>query len=117
MQGQTSKVARGLRTIGNNFANVAKKSKELSYEVQGTTKTISLFDEKTKDLKSTYEIFNSMADDWENMTNAEKQNLAITYAGGRIGLAPNRLKCGKDGVVSVSEHNVWMPKAFSTKVA
>lgn len=70
-----------LRTIGNNFANAAKSGKDLEYQVGGTTKSLSLMDSATGDMKSTFQIFKELKNDWDNMTNSEKQNLAITYAG------------------------------------
>ena len=60
---------------------MAQKSGELQYKVEGVTKTLSLFDEKTGDLKSTYQIFDELKENWEKMSNAEKQELAINSAG------------------------------------
>ena len=70
-----------LRTIGNNFANAAKQGGEIEYSVGGVTKSLSLLDKTTGDLKPTFEIFKDLKSDWDNMTNAEKQAIAITYAG------------------------------------
>lgn len=81
MTGQAGKVARGLRTIGNNFASAAKEADSIEYSVGGVTKSLDLLNEKTGDIKSTFEIFSDLKDDWDSMTNAEKQALAITYAG------------------------------------
>lgn len=81
MTGQAGKVARGLRTIGNNFASAAKEADSIKYSVGGVTKSLDLLNEKTGDIKSTFEIFSDLKDDWDSMTNAEKQALAITYAG------------------------------------
>lgn len=81
MTGQAGKVARGLRTIGNNFASAAKEADSIEYSVGGVTKSLDLLNEKTGDIKSTFEIFSDLKDDWHSMTNAEKQALAITYAG------------------------------------
>lgn len=94
MTGQASKVSRGLRTIGNNFASAAKESKSFDIKVQGTTKTISLLDKKTGDIKSTFGIFQDISKYWNDMTNAEKQSVAITYAGKMI-LARTGLIAGK----------------------
>ena len=60
---------------------MAKKSGELQYKVEGITKTLSLLDEQTGDLKSTYSIFEELSKEWQNMSNAEKQSIAIQYAG------------------------------------
>ena len=81
LTGQGSKVAKGLRTIGNNFANAAKKGQDIEYSIGGVTKSLSLLDETTGDLKPTFEIFKDLKEDWDNMTDAEKQALGITYAG------------------------------------
>ena len=81
MQGQSGKVARGLRTIGNNIAGAGKKSKTFSYQVDGSTKTISLFNKKTGDMKNTYSVLGEMSKSWGKMSNKEKQALAITLAG------------------------------------
>lgn len=60
---------------------MAQKGGELQYKVEGVTKSLSLFDEKTGDLKSTYQIFDELKENWEKMSNAEKQELAINSAG------------------------------------
>lgn len=81
MTGQASKVARGLRTIGNNIADTANKTGELSYSVEGTTKSISLLDEATGDMKSTYDVLGDIAQDWDKMSQSEQQAIAISLAG------------------------------------
>lgn len=81
MTGQAGKVARGLRTIGNNFASAAQEADSIEYSVEGVTKSLSLLNEETGDIKSTFEIFSDLKDDWDAMTNFEKQAVAITYAG------------------------------------
>lgn len=81
MTGQASKVARGLRTIGNNFASAAKESDSFNVKVQGTTKSISLIDKQTGDLASTFDIFRELSKYWDDMTNAEKQSVALAYSG------------------------------------
>lgn len=70
-----------LRTIGNNFANAATEAGSISYQVDGVTKSLSLLDSTTGDMKSTFQIFNDLKGSWDKMTNAEKQALAIAYAG------------------------------------
>ncbi len=96
LHGQASKVARGLRTIGNNFAAAAKESDSFTVKVQGSTKSISLINKETGDLASTFDIFDQLAEHWDNMTNSEKQSVALTYAGKLI-LARDRFNCGKEG--------------------
>lgn len=81
MQGQSSKVARGLRTVGNNIANVAQQQKTLAVETQNGTKQIELFDKATGDMRSTYDILGDIAQQWDNMTNAQKQAIGIALAG------------------------------------
>ena len=102
MQGQSSKVARGLRTIGNNIANLAQQQSTLAIETKNGTKQIELFDEATGDMKNTTDVIRGIAESWDDMTNAQRQAVGIALAGGQIGLASNRLKYGKDGVVTVT---------------
>lgn len=81
LTGQAGKVARGIRTIGNKFADAAQEADSIEYSVGGVIKTMSLLDETTGDIKSTFDIFGGLKKDWDAMSNAEKQALAITYAG------------------------------------
>lgn len=81
MTGQAGKVAKGLRSIGNEFANAAQDGNAIEYAVGGITKQLSLLDGATGDMKSTFQIMSDLKDDWDKMTNAEKQAIAITYAG------------------------------------
>lgn len=81
LTGQASKVARGLRTIGNNFADAANEAGSIEYKVKGATKQLALFDEATNDMKSTFQILSDLKDDWDNMSNSEQQALGIAYAG------------------------------------
>lgn len=81
MTGQATKVARGLRTIGNNFAKAANDVGEIEYKVGGATKSLSLMDETTGDMKSTFQIFKDLKSDWDNMSSSEQQSIALAYAG------------------------------------
>jgi len=81
MQGQSSKVARGLRTVGNNISNLAQEQKTLAIETQNGTRQIQLFDEATGDMRSTYDVLGDIAEQWDNMSNAQKQAIGITLAG------------------------------------
>jgi hypothetical protein len=81
MTGQASKVARGLRTIGNNIANVAQKQEKLTVETQKGTKEIELYNKTTGEMKSTYEILSQLSDAWDDMSLAQKQALGISLAG------------------------------------
>ena len=95
MQGQASKVARGLRTIGNNIANVAQGADTLEISVQGVTKQIDLLDSTTGDMRSTFDIMQDIfTSGWNDMTNAEQQALAISLAGKLI-FASTDLIAGK----------------------
>ena len=81
LHGQASKTARGLRTIGNNFAAAAKESDSFSIKVQGATESISLINQETGDIANTFEIFNQLSKYWDKMSNSEKQSVALAYAG------------------------------------
>lgn len=105
MQGQATKVARGLRTIGNNLADLANESGELEYKIGGATESLSLMDDATGDMKSTYQILSEIAQDWDKMSNAEQQALGISLAGRQIGFACMTLIDGEDGVGSHSCYN------------
>ena len=71
-----------LRTIGNNIANLAQESDVLEITVGGITKQISLLDSQTGDMKNTFEILEDIyTNGWNEMSNAEKQALAISLAG------------------------------------
>ena len=81
LTGQSSKVAKGLRTIGNNLADAANEAGSIEYKVGGATKSLKLFDASGKNLKSTFQILSDLKDDWDKMSNAEQQALGIAYAG------------------------------------
>lgn len=81
MQGQSSKVARGLRTIGNNIANLAQEQEELTVQTQHGAKSIELFNKETGEMKSTYDIISQLSDAWKDMSLAQKQALGISLAG------------------------------------
>lgn len=70
-----------LRTIGNNFASAANDAGEIEYKVGGVTKSLSLMDETTGDMKSTFQIFKDLKSDWDNMSSSEQQSIALAYAG------------------------------------
>lgn len=81
LTGQASKVGKGLQTIGINIAQVATEAGELSYEVGNTTKTISLLDEATGDMRSTFDVLSDIAQDWNNMTDAQQTAISNALAG------------------------------------
>ena len=80
MTGQAGKVARGLRTIGANITQLAQNSKEFEIQVNGATRTIQLWNDTGTDMLNTYQVLEQISDAWDDMTNAEKSNLAITLA-------------------------------------
>lgn len=80
MTGQAGKVARGLRTIGANITQLAQNAKEFDITVNGTTKTIQLWNETGTDMLNTYDVLKQISAEWDNMTNAEKSSLAIDLA-------------------------------------
>jgi TP901 family phage tail tape measure protein len=90
MTHQASRVSRGLMTIGNNVAKLAKSSDTMSVATKSGAKSIELINSQTGDLNSTYEVLSQIASQWDNMTKAQQTNLAITLAGklilARIGL-------------------------------
>lgn len=81
LTGQASKVGKGLQTIGINIAQVATEAGELSYEVGNTTKTISLLDEATGDMRSTFDVLSDIAKDWNSMTDAQQTAISNALAG------------------------------------
>ena len=81
LTGQASKVGKGLQTIGINIAKVASETGELSYEVGNTTKTIGLLDEATGDMRSTFSVLGDIANDWDNMSDAQKTAISDALAG------------------------------------
>lgn len=81
LTGRSAQVARGLTTVGNNIAKAANEAGELSFKVQGVTKSISLFDQTTGEMKSTYQVFQDLKSSWDDMSQAEKQSLGLALAG------------------------------------
>lgn len=81
MTGQASKVSKGLRSIGANITKLASSGKSLDYTIDGATKSISLFDKSTGDMKNTYQVLSEIAGGWNSMTNSEKSALALSLAG------------------------------------
>ena len=81
MTGQAGKVARGWRTTGANIVKMAQNTKQLTYEVNGSTKAINLWNDAGTDIRSTYSIVNDIAKDWEHMSDVEKSALAIQLSG------------------------------------
>ena len=81
LTGRSAQVARGLTTVGNNIAKAANEAGELSFKVQGVTKSIDLFDQSTGEMKSTYQVFQDLKSSWDEMSQAEKQSLGLALAG------------------------------------
>lgn len=76
-----SKAARGIKTIGANIAQMAQEADSFKITVQGTERTIKLFNDEGTDILSTYEVLEQVAKYWDDMTDAEKTALAISQAG------------------------------------
>lgn len=76
MPKQAGKVSRGLSSIGAELVKLANTTKEVTYEVDGVTKSLSLFDEQGNML-STFDTLKSIKKDWDDMTTAEQSNLAL----------------------------------------
>lgn len=81
MTSQSSKVVKGLRTIGANILNASKSADTLEISVNGVTKSIDLLDSTTGDMRSTYDVLSDIATEWDNMTNSEKSTLALSLSG------------------------------------
>ena len=81
LTGQASKVGKGLQSIGINIANAATATGKLSYQVGNTTKTISLLDSATGDMRSTFSVLQDISKDWDNMNNSQKTALSSLLAG------------------------------------
>lgn len=81
LTGRSAQVSRGLSTVGNNIAKAANEAGELSFQVQGVTKSIDLFDQSTGEMKSTYQVFQDLKSSWDEMSQAEKQSLGLALAG------------------------------------
>lgn len=80
MTGQAGKVSKGLRSIGANIVKLADDAGVLEYNVNGITKSLSLFDDTGKAL-STFDVLSKVAEDWDAMTQAERSSLALAQAG------------------------------------
>lgn len=77
LTGQAGKVSRGLRSVGAELVKLANDSGEFTYQVNGTTKALSLFDEQGKML-STFDALEKIYQDWDKMNEAEQSSLALT---------------------------------------
>lgn len=78
MPGQASKIGRSVVSFGNNLAKTAQSAGELTYNVQGTAKSLSLLDSATGETKSTMQILKDLKSDWDAMTDSERQSIALT---------------------------------------
>ena len=81
MNGQASRVSRGLVSVGANIIKLANSAGELKYTIDGNTKSISLFDETTGQMKNTYQVLSEIANGWDTMSTAEQSALALSLAG------------------------------------
>lgn len=78
MQGNAGTVGNGLRTIAINIANLATKSDE--FVAANGKVNISLKNERGE-IRSTYEILNDLAQNWNDLSTAEQNSIAVTLAG------------------------------------
>lgn len=77
MPGQAAKIGRSIVSFGNNLAKTAQTAGELTYNVQGVTKSLSLLDSATGETKSTMQILKDLKSDWDAMTDSERQSIAL----------------------------------------
>lgn len=78
MQGQAGTVGNGLRTIAINIASLATESDE--FVAANGKVNISLKNERGE-IRNTYEILNDLAKNWNNLSTAEQNSIAVTLAG------------------------------------
>lgn len=78
MQNNAGTVGNGLRTIAINIANLATKSDEF-VAANGKVK-ISLKDENGE-IKNTYQVLEELSQNWDNLSRAEQNSIAVTMAG------------------------------------
>lgn len=97
MQGQAGTVGNGLRTIAINIASLATESDE--FVAANGKVNISLKNERGE-IRSTYEILNDLAQNWNNLSTAEQNSIAVSLAGKHkykslVLLALNLFNCSK----------------------
>lgn len=80
LTGQASTVSKGLTTIGINISSLAQKTGELTYNVDGTTKSLSLLND-AGDALSEFDVLKEIAGDWDNMNKSEQNAIATALAG------------------------------------
>lgn len=78
MQGQASKVGKGLRTIGINLNDMAQKT---DYLTDSSGKVKVAFKDENNELKNTYNLMTDLFPQWGKLNNEQKTNLATTIAG------------------------------------
>lgn len=78
MQGNAGTVGNGLRTIAINIANLATKSDE--FVAANGKVNISLKDERGE-IRNTYEILRDLAQNWNDLSTAEQNSIAVSLAG------------------------------------
>lgn len=78
MQGNAGTVGNGLRTIAINIANLATKQ-DVFTSASGKV-NVALKDEQGN-LRSTYAILNDLSKNWDSLTVAEQNSIAVSLAG------------------------------------
>lgn len=78
LQGQSSKVGLGLRTISINLAKLSAEAKSTTTTVEGVTFAVK---DENGEMLNTYEIMTQLAPTWEKLNNEQKTLLAQSIAG------------------------------------
>lgn len=81
MTGKAGQVSNGLKSIGANIVKLANQYGELEVKAGGSVEKISLINEETGDLKSTYQVLSEVAGYWDKMSKSEQSALALQLAG------------------------------------
>lgn len=81
MTGQAGKIGRGLRSAGANIVKMATSAGDLTFSINGATKSIDLFDKETGKMKNTYAVLSEVASGWDEMSAAEQAALALQLGG------------------------------------
>jgi TP901 family phage tail tape measure protein len=78
MQGASGTVGNGLRTIAINIANLATKQDTF---VSANGKVNVALKDSQGNLRSTYAILNDLSQNWDKLTVAEQNSIAVSLAG------------------------------------
>jgi TP901 family phage tail tape measure protein len=81
MTNKAGQVSNGLKSIGANIAKLATQTGVLEFTANGVATSVDLINEKTGEMRNTFEVLEDVSKAWDNMSNAEKTNLALKMAG------------------------------------